>query len=235
MKVGKHFSKGRIVPSKKTHYEVLGVNPQAEIPQIKKAYLQRARLLHPDNNRGLSKSESQRRSREMQELNVAWDVISDETKRRRYDEQLVEKTTPSKQGFTYQDISEDFTATGESVRPKGPEFATREEMEIRGIAKLMKPLPLTVLFLIVIGVLIGGLIITGNSENTAPVTEYVPVDEEMTPIKCIDIAPVEDVPCDGRNDAIVWEIIPADSKCSRGLEPEYASQIGGIYCVVYIQ
>ena len=80
----------------------------------------------------------------------------------------------------------------------------------------MKPLPLTV-FLIVIGVLIGGLIITGNSENTDPVTEYVPVDEEMTPIKCIDIAPVEDVPCDGRNDAIVWEIIPADSKCSRGL------------------
>ena len=101
MKVGKHFSKGRIVPSKKTHYEVLGVNPQAEIPQIKKAYLQRARLLHPDNNRGLSKSESQRRSREMQELNGAWDVISDETKRRRYDEQLVEKTTPIKQGFTY--------------------------------------------------------------------------------------------------------------------------------------
>ena len=37
---------------------------------------------------------------------------------------------PIKQGFTYQDISEDFTATGESVRPKGPEFATREEMEI---------------------------------------------------------------------------------------------------------
>ena len=223
------------MPLKKTHYEVLGVDPIAEVTQIKKAYLKRARVLHPDNNRGLSKKEADKRSREMQELNIAWGTISDETKRKVYDQTLVQPKDSSTQGFTYQDISEEYTARGDSIKRKGPEFATKDEMEIRGIAKLMKPIPLTLLFVTVISVLIVGLLITGSSETSNPSNQYVPATEEATPLKCIAIygSVYEDVLCDGRHDAKVWERIKAGESCSRGLSEIYASQIGGKYCVVY--
>lgn len=223
------------MPLKKTHYEVLGVDPKADVAQIKKAYLKRARVLHPDNNRGLSKTESDKRSRKMQELNIAWGTVSDATKRKGYDQSLEQIKEPSSKGFTYQDISEEFTARGEPVKRKGPEFATKDEMEIRGIAKLIKPIPLTVLFVIVIGVLIVGLFITGSSESPNPSNQYVPATEEATPLKCIVIygSIFDEVPCGDRHDARVWELIKAGESCSRGLKELYASQVGGKYCVVY--
>ena len=129
------------MPRKKTFYEVIGVDPKAEVAVIKKAYLKKARVLHPDNNRNLSKADSNKRSREMQELNIAWGTISDETKRKQYDQSLIVPEEPIKQGFTYQDISEEFTAHGEAIRNKGPGVSTKEEMDIKGLAKLMLPVP----------------------------------------------------------------------------------------------
>lgn len=207
------------MPRKKTFYEVIGVDPKAEVAAIKKAYLKKARVLHPDNNRNLSKVDSDKRSREMQELNIAWGTISDETKRKQYDQSLIVPEEPIKQGFTYQDISEEFTAHGESIRNKGPGVATKEEMEIKGIAKLMRPVPLSILFIVVITILIGGLVISGNSETNNPENEYIPPTEQSEPFKCIDIVPVfEDVPCQGRHDAKVWDVIETNGTCGRGLE-----------------
>ena len=192
------------MPRKKTFYEVIGVDPKAEVAAIKKAYLKKARVLHPDNNRNLSKVDSDKRSREMQELNIAWGTISDETKRKQYDQSLIVPEEPIKQGFTYQDISEEFTAHGESIRNKGPGVATKEEMEIKGIAKLMRPVPLSILFVAVISILIGGLVISGNSETNNPENEYIPPTEQSEPFKCIDIVPVfEDVPCQGRHLSLI--------------------------------
>jgi len=222
------------LPRKKTHYEVLGVDPKAEVGEIKKAYLKKARVLHPDNNRNVNRTESDKRSREMQELNIAWGTISDESKRRQYDQSLIIPNESKKQSFTYQDISEEFTAQGETIRAKGPDVATKEEMEIRGIAKLMRPIPLLVLFLLVIAILIGGLIISGNSETTNTENEYIPLNEESEPFKCIDIVPVfEDVPCQGRHDAKVWDIIETNGACSRGLEKLYAPHVSEMYCVFF--
>ena len=222
------------MPRKKTYYEVIGVDPKAEVAAIKKAYLKKARVLHPDNNRNLSKADSDKRSREMQELNIAWGTISDETKRKQYDQSLIVPEEPIKQGFTYQDISEEFTAHGESIRNKGPGVATKEEMEIKGIAKLMRPVPLSVLFIAVISILIGGLVISGNSETNNPENEYIPPTEQSEPFKCIDIVPVfEDVPCQGRHDAKVWDLIETNGTCGRGLEKLYAPHVSEMYCVFY--
>ena len=222
------------MPRKKTHYEVIGVLPKTELAAIKKAYLKKARVLHPDNNRNLSKAESEKRSREMQELNIAWGVLSDEAKRKQYDQSLIVPKEPIKSGFTYQDISEEFTADGESIRTKGPEIATKEEMEIKGIAKLMRPIPLAILFIFVIGILIGGLVISGNSETDSPEKEYIPPNEQSEPFKCMDIVPVfEDVPCQGRHDAKVWDVIETNGTCGRGLDKLYAPHVSEMYCVFY--
>ena len=107
-------------------------------------------------------------------------------------------------------------------------------MEIKGIAKLMRPIPLAILFIFVIGILIGGLVISGNSETDRPENEYIPPNEQSEPFKCMNIIPVfEDVPCQGRHDVKVWDIIETNGTCGRGLDKLYAPHVSEMYCVFY--
>lgn len=68
---------------KKSHYEVLGVSPKAEVEEIRRAYRDLARKLHPDM------SSSATASVQMAEVNNAWSVLSDGNRRRQYDATLV--------------------------------------------------------------------------------------------------------------------------------------------------
>lgn len=63
-----------------TPYEILGVTPAASADDIKKAYRKLAKKLHPDLNPGNKKVEQQ-----FKEVSVAYDLLSDPTKRARYD------------------------------------------------------------------------------------------------------------------------------------------------------
>jgi hypothetical protein len=62
-----------------THYEALGVRVSATAEEIRRAYLQKARLHHPDVGGG---------DRAMQALNEAWAVLGDPVQRARYDRSL---------------------------------------------------------------------------------------------------------------------------------------------------
>ena len=66
----------------KNHYEVLGISRDATAEQIKKAYRKLARKYHPDVSK-----EADAETR-MQELNVAYDTLSNEEKKAEYDFQL---------------------------------------------------------------------------------------------------------------------------------------------------
>jgi len=61
------------------HYEALGLTPQASSLEIKKAYRQLALRYHPDKNNSL---EAPNRFREVA---AAWQVLSDEERKARYD------------------------------------------------------------------------------------------------------------------------------------------------------
>jgi curved DNA-binding protein CbpA len=63
-----------------THYEVLGVGPSASAEEVRRAYVELARALHPDRAHG--------DARRMQEVNEAWRVLRDPTARRAYDASL---------------------------------------------------------------------------------------------------------------------------------------------------
>ncbi|MGL5682998.1 MAG: molecular chaperone DnaJ [Marinifilaceae bacterium] len=66
---------------KKDYYEVLGVSRNAEAAEIKKAYRQKAIQYHPDKNPGNAEAEEM-----FKEAAEAYDVLSNEDKRRRYDQ-----------------------------------------------------------------------------------------------------------------------------------------------------
>ena len=67
--------------TKRDYYEVLGVGKSADEKEIKKAYRKLAMQYHPDRNPDNKEAEEK-----FKEINEAYEVLSDETKRRNYDQ-----------------------------------------------------------------------------------------------------------------------------------------------------
>lgn len=66
--------------ARQDYYEVLGVAKNASAKDIKKAYYQLAKKYHPDTNK-----DDPNASKKFQQVSEAYEVLSDDTKRREYD------------------------------------------------------------------------------------------------------------------------------------------------------
>jgi DnaJ domain len=71
-----------------THYDVLGVDPAAEMETIRRAWRLKVRLLHPDRHRDSPRDVQVEAARETLRVNKAWAVLRDSDKRHEYDLQL---------------------------------------------------------------------------------------------------------------------------------------------------
>ncbi|MDQ1596491.1 MAG: molecular chaperone DnaJ, partial [Arthrobacter pascens] len=102
-----------------SHYDVLGVSPEATGEEIKKAYRKLARTLHPDVNPGAEASDR------FKAVTHAYEVLSDPQKRRVYDTTGNENGTDNGfgggsyagQGFAFQDIFDTFFGAGGTAGP----------------------------------------------------------------------------------------------------------------------
>ena len=67
---------------KYTHYELLGVPPDAPESVIKKAFREKVKIYHPDRTPGVDGTR-------FQAIMEAWDILSDPFKRKNYDKELL--------------------------------------------------------------------------------------------------------------------------------------------------
>jgi molecular chaperone DnaJ len=72
--------------SKRDYYKILGISKDAKPSEIKKSYRERAKIFHPDANKGSKKSENQ-----FKVLSEAYGVLSDTKKRKEYDRKRSQK------------------------------------------------------------------------------------------------------------------------------------------------
>jgi DnaJ-class molecular chaperone len=69
----------------KTHYEVLELTPSATLQDVKKAYRKLALKYHPDRN---PPAEKESATIKFRQVNEAYETLSDQDKRRQYDQDL---------------------------------------------------------------------------------------------------------------------------------------------------
>ena len=71
-----------------TLYEVLGVETTASRADMRSAYVRLARTFHPDFHADANPEVFAYAQNRMREVNVAWQVLSDEAARHAYDQRL---------------------------------------------------------------------------------------------------------------------------------------------------
>lgn len=211
-----------------THYDTLGVTPSASTSEIRKAYLRRARALHPDRQLDRNPTDSRKAEQAMQQVNVAWNVLSDTKKKSAYDARL--RPTAAQ-------ASSPATSAGATSPPRvatrpAPHAGARtyvpppvEERDFDedpgdGSVSVWASLPV----LVVIGLLLGILIVTAFAGGGAPDNRPV-VPRNSTSLQVNDcFALVGTQPrersCEaGQADGVIVDIGPTPGHCPSGTLP----------------
>lgn len=114
-------------------YEILEVSQKASKEVIEKAYKVLAKKYHPDLQQGIEKEKAEKK---MKELNQAYEILSDEEKRRQYDLELeqdqekyqppIEKQEAQKQEPQKQEKEEKPVENVETIRNQNREILQNE-------------------------------------------------------------------------------------------------------------
>ena len=161
-----------------THYDTLGVAKTASSAEIRKAYLRRARALHPDRQLDSPEAQQTQTAQAMRQVNSAWDVLSNADKKATYDRQL-KSSNPTRQPRAATDRTPPRTnprpAAVPPPRPSSqPKSRSIDEEPGDGSVSIWASIPVMLL----VGLLLGVVVITafsgGEPAQNQPVVSVVP-------------------------------------------------------------
>lgn len=191
-----------------THYDRLGIRPDATPDEVREAYRRLARQHHPDARGGAA-------SPEMADINAAWRALSDPARRAMYDASL---RPPAAGAFVPRAPAsrleeERYPVSGPPAGPSGGRFP------FGAFAGL-------VLVAMVLTFIASGI---ANRDGGAD-----PVDPIMRQGDCVVIEPNLDarkVRCDGAHDGVVSAFVPFDDECPAGTAAHRDRQGMGTACI----
>ena len=188
-----------------SHYDVLGVAPSATYEEIRAAYHERARALHPDRLEGLDVHEQEAARRAMQDVNEAWRVLRDPGRRAAYDRAAAAATQPPP------------VATSDWDRPYHGRVAEPGDVTVA----LVRAAP----WVAVLVVLAAIIVFTAFARHGPSKTDLIG--------KCIVTEQGEphEVPCNEPSDGRVASIVDDESLCGIGTTARVVAS-GDWYCLV---
>lgn len=193
----------------RSHYDVLGVAPDASSEVIRESYRRLAREFHPDRTVGSAVGGDK-----MPEINAAYHVLSDPARRAVYDAQRREG--PVAAGPTGRSTESDDHREGyRFAYPDGP-----ARIPWRGL-------------LVASAIAIIGIIVLAQFVEPG---EPAPPDGILRTGDCVEIlanGDADEIACAGPGDVVVRQFIAFDRVCSNGLEPHRDRQGMGVACVEF--
>lgn len=194
--------------TKRTYYDILGVSITASDAEIRDAYRQRAREVHPDSAARTSVDASSR----MAEISQAWSVLSMPALRRQYDESLLNTT--------------DAAYSASNISAGSPVF---DMAEIHFIERARFPWRFVLIVIAVGSAIIIGINAAG--QQSKPVGPDGLLQSGSCIVVDANLAAVE-VACQEPHDGVVRQLIGFDKVCPRDTEAIRDRQGMGIACVV---
>ena len=193
---------GRVVPGGPSHYEVLGVAEDADRETIRGAYLRIARSTHPDRA-SVDPTQRADAARTIRAANAAWNVLSDETRRRAYDLARSGLQTSS---------------APRSVRPERTRIVEREDAEPMSSTSWLAWAGVGALLLAVVAVLVVSAVAASNDAvATAPTTTRQYAVGECVVVRPSDVGPVaEPKPCGAGVSGRLVAVVPTPRPCPSG-------------------
>lgn len=186
----------------KNHYEVLGVRPNASEAEIRNAYRNLARRLHPD-----VVGSAVQGSRSMSDVNQAWTVLSDISLRRSYDASIGTETR------TQQTMDTAARAAYVVNQSTPARFPWRAMLAVAAAGAVLV------------------LVLHAFSSPPVPGAPDQLLSSGSCVVISADLLASE-VSCDAPHDAVVSQLIATDRVCPTGTEPYRDRQGMGIACVV---
>ena len=191
--------------TKKSHYEVLGVRPNASESEIRNAYRNLARRLHPD-----VVGSAVQGSQSMSEVNQAWTVLSDVGSRRSYDASIGTESRMQRDSDT---AARAAYVVNQEHQLTPARFPWRAMLAVAAA---------------------GAVVVLVLHAFSSPAVPGAP-DQLLSSGSCVVISTdllASEVSCDAPHDAVVSQLIATDRICPTDTEPFRDRQGMGIACVV---
>jgi curved DNA-binding protein CbpA len=177
-----------------THYDILGVTPGAAADELRAAYHERAKALHPDRFSGRSPTEQDAARHAMQDVNEAWRVLRDPAARAAYDRQL---TAPAETTPIAPERDGDWLDRPYHGRAAGPGDV--------GVA-VARAAPWVVV-LVVLAIIVVFTAFAKHTTSKDDLVDHCIVTTDGVP---------STVPCDEPNDGRVADVVDAQDQCAAG-------------------